>query len=115
MPFGNVNVAYTPCKSVGQLKSVALYMLGKKPEQVRNGTKKTSPELYTALGCNKDNFANSILVTRKLNGKTYSRLKPNTILAHKLSISFHPDDNDKLTYETAFRIAKEFAENFFYS
>lgn len=40
MPFGNVNVAYTPCKSVGQLKSVALYMLGKKPEQVRNGTKK---------------------------------------------------------------------------
>lgn len=90
-------------------------MLGKKPEQVRNGTKKTSPELYTALGCNKDNFANSILVTRKLNGKTYSRLKPNTILAHKLSISFHPDDNDKLTYETAFRIAKEFAENFFYS
>lgn len=115
MPFGNVNVAYTPCKSVGQLKSVALYMLGKKPEHVRNGTKKTSPELYTALGCNKDNFANSILVTRKLNGKTYSRLKPNTILAHKLSISFHPDDNDKLTYETAFRIAKEFAENFFYS
>lgn len=115
MPFGNVNVAYTPCKSIGQLKSAALYMLGKKAEQVRNGTVKTSPELYTALGCNKDNFAKSILVTRKLNGKTYSRLKPNTILAHKLSISFHPDNNDKLTYETAFRIAKEFAEKFFYS
>ena len=49
MPFGNVNVAYTPCKSIGQLKSAALYMLGKKAEQVRNGTVKTSPELYTAL------------------------------------------------------------------
>ena len=115
MPFGNVNVDYNPCKSVGQLKSAALYMLGKKPEQVRNGTVKTAPELYTALGCNKDNFAKSILVTRKLNGKSYSKLKPNTILAHKMSISFHPDDNGKLTYATAFRIAKEFAEKFFYS
>lgn len=30
-----------------------------------------------------------------------------------MSISFHPDDNDKLTYEEAFRMAKEFAEKFF--
>jgi hypothetical protein len=32
-----------------------------------------------------------------------------------MSISFHPDDNDKLSYKTAFEIAKEFAENFFHS
>ena len=113
MPFGNVNVDYKPCKSVGQLKSAALYMLGKKPEQLRDGITKTKSSLYTALGCNRDNFANSILVTRKLNGKPYSRLKPNTILAHKMSISFHPDD--KPDYRTAFDIAKEFAEKFIYS
>lgn len=101
MPFGNVNVDYKPCKSAGQLKAAALYMLGKKPEQVRSGTVKTAHDLYDALGCNRDNFTNSILVTRKLNGKSYSKLKPNTILAHKLSISFHPDDNDKLSYREA--------------
>lgn len=113
MAFGNVNVDYKPCKSVGQLKSAALYMLGKKPEQIRDGTRKTESSLYTALGCNRDNFANSILVTRKLNGKSYGRLKPNTILAHKMSISFHSKDNPD--YQTAFNIAKEFAENFIYS
>lgn len=114
MPFGNVNVDYKPCKSAGQLKAAALYMLGKKPEQVRNGTVKTAHDLYDALGCNRDNFANSILVTRKLNGKSYSKLKPNTILAHKLSISFHPDDNDKLSYREAYEIAREFAKKFMY-
>lgn len=114
MPFGNVNVDYKPCKSAGQLKAAALYMLGKKPEQVRNGTVKTAHDLYDTLGCNRDNFANSILVTRKLNGKSYSKLKPNTILAHKLSISFHPDDNDKLSYREAYEIAKEFAKKFMY-
>lgn len=114
MPFGNVNVNYKPCKSAGQLKAAALYILGKKPEQVRNGTVKTAHDLYDALGCNRDNFANSILVTRKLNGKTYSKLKPNTILAHKLSISFHPEDNDKLTYREAYEIAREFAKKFMY-
>lgn len=113
MAFGNVNVDYKPCKSVGQLKSAALYMLGKKPEQIRDDIRKTEGSLYTALGCNRDNFANSILVTRKLNGKSYSRLKPNTILAHKMSISFHPKDNPD--YKTAFNIAKEFAEHFIYS
>ena len=30
-----------------------------------------------------------------------------------MSISFHPDDNDNLTYDETFRIAKEFAEKFF--
>ena len=87
MPFGNVNVDYQPCKSVGQLKSAANYMLGKNPEQMRDGIVKTESSLYTALGCNRDNFANNILVTRKLNGKSYSKLKPNTILSHKMSIS----------------------------
>lgn len=37
------------------------------------------------------------------------------ILAHKLSISFHPEDNDKLTYEEAYRMAEEFAREFFWS
>ena len=114
MSFGNVNVDYKPCKSAGQLKAAALYMLGKKPEQVRNGTVKTAHDLYDAFGCNRDNFAKSILVTRKLNGKSYSKLKPNTILAHKLSISFHPDDNDKLTYREAYEIARDFAKKFMY-
>lgn len=115
MPFGNVNVDYQPCKSVGQLKSAANYMLGRNLEQLKDGVVKTADNLYMALGCNRDNFANNILVTRKLNGKSYSRLKPNTILAHKMSISFHPDDNNRLSYETAFKIANEFAENFFHS
>lgn len=115
MPFGNVNVDYKPCKSVGQLKSATLYMLGRKPEQLREGVIKTAPDLYTALGCERDNFANNVLVTRKLNGKSYNRLKPNTILAHKMSISFHPDDNDRLNYQTAFEIAKEFAEKYIHS
>lgn len=113
MPFGNVNVDYKPCKSVAQLKSAADYMLGKQRKQIQSGTIKTADSLYTALGCNRDNFANSIMVTRKLNGKSYSRLKANEILAHKMSISFHPDDN--VDYATAFKIAKEFAERFIHS
>ena len=115
MPFGNVNVDYAPCKSVGQLKSAALYMLGMKPEQRREGIVKTRDDLYAALGCNRKNFANDILVTRKLNGKSYSKHKPDTILAHKMSISFHPDDNGKLDYKLAFKIAQEFAEHFIHS
>ncbi|MCL2107988.1 MAG: relaxase/mobilization nuclease domain-containing protein [Oscillospiraceae bacterium] len=115
MAFRNVNVAYTHCKSVGQLKSAEKYMLGKKPDQIRDGVVKTTPELYTALGCSRDNFANNILVTRKLNGKSYSRLKEKDILTHKMSISFHPDDNCKLNYRLAFEIAKEFAEHFIHS
>ncbi len=113
MPFGNVNVDYKPCKSVAQLRSAADYMLGKQRTQIQSGTIKTADNLYTALGCNRNNFANSIMVTRKLNGKSYSHLKANEILAHKMSISFHPDDN--VDYATAFKIAKEFAERFVHS
>jgi CheY-specific phosphatase CheX len=50
MPFGNVNVKYSPCKSVAQLKYAANYMLGKLPEQIREGIIKTIDELYNALG-----------------------------------------------------------------
>jgi len=113
MPFGNVNVDYAPCKSVRALKAAADYMLGRRKEQIESGVKKTSEELYTALGCNRDNFANGILVTRKLNGKSYSKHKENTILAHKMSISFHPDDNVK--YKDAYKIAEDFAEHFIHS
>ena len=90
-------------------------MLGQKPEQIKEGVVKTRSDLYIALGCNRNNFANDILVTRKLNGKSYIKHKPNTILAHKMSISFHPDDNGKLDHKLAFKIAKEFAEHFIYS
>ena len=113
MPFGNVNVDYAPCKSVGALKAAADYMLGQKKEQIESGVKKTSEGLYTALGCNRENFANGILVTRKLNGKSYSKHKANTILAHKMSISFHPLDN--VDHNTAFEIARDFAEHFIHS
>lgn len=113
MPFGNINVDYKPCKLVGALKASADYMLGRQEKQIEDGMKKTAEGLYTALGCNRDNFANSILVTRKLNGKSYTRHKKNTILAHKMSISFHPDDN--VPYKTAFEIAQDFAERFFHS
>jgi hypothetical protein len=54
-------------------------------------------------------------MTRKMHDKKYSRYKQKEILAQKLSISFHPDDNDKLTYEDAYRIAEEFAREFFWS
>ena len=113
MPFGNVNVSYKPCKSVGALKSAAAYMLGRQKQQIKQGIKKTAEGLYTALGCDRDNFANNILVTRKLNGKSYSKHNENTILAHKISISFHPDDNVK--YKDAYKIAEDFAEHFIHS
>ena len=35
----------------------------------------------------------------KMHDKKYSRYKQKDILAHKLSISFHTEDNDKLTYK----------------
>ncbi|MCL2072121.1 MAG: relaxase/mobilization nuclease domain-containing protein [Oscillospiraceae bacterium] len=112
MPFGNVKVNYAPCKSVGSLKNSVDYMLGKQKSQIKSGVVKTAPDLYSALGCNRDNFANSILVTRKLNNKSYSRLKKEEVLAHKLSISFHPDDNSKVNHRLAFQIAQQFAEEF---
>ena len=93
--YGNVNVKYAPCKSVAQLHSAADYILGKKKEQLSSSVIKTKSELYNAFGCNRDNFANSVLMTRKMHQKKYSRFFPRDILAQKLSISFHPEDNDK--------------------
>ena len=120
--YGNVNVNYSYCKSVAQLKSAADYILGTKKEQIKEGIQKTRADLYGALGCNRDNFANSLLITwherampRKMHDKKYSRYKQKDILAQKMSISFHPDDNDKLTYEEADKIARKFAHQFFWS
>ena len=112
--YGNVNVKYAPCKSVAQLHSAADYILGKKKEQLSSGVIKTKSELYNAFGCNRDNFANSVLMTRKMHQKKYSRFFPRDLLAQKLSISFHPEDNDKLTYEDAYKIAEDFAHKFFW-
>ena len=113
--YGNVKVNYGYCKSVAQLKSADDYILGRRKEQIADGVVKTQNHLYNALGCNRDNFSNSILMTRKMHDKKYSRYKQKEILAQKLSISFHPDDNDKLTYEEAYKIAEEFAREFFWS
>ena len=63
--YGNVNVKYAPCKSVAQLHSAADYILGKKKEQLSSSVIKTKSELYNAFGCNRDNFANSVLMTGK--------------------------------------------------
>ena len=112
--YGNVNVKYAPCKSVAQLHSAADYILGQKKEQLSAGIIKTEPELYNAFGCNRDNFANSLLMTRKMHQKKYSRFLPKDILAQKLSISFHPEDNDKLTYADAYSMAEDFAHEFFW-
>ncbi|WP_337663313.1 relaxase/mobilization nuclease domain-containing protein [[Ruminococcus] lactaris] len=112
--YGNVNVKYAPCKSVAQLHSAADYILGKKKEQLSSGVIKTKSELYNAFGCNRDNFANSVLMTRKMHQKKYSRFFPRDILAQKLSISFHPEDNDKLTYAEAYKMAEDFAREFFW-
>ena len=113
--YGNVNVKYNPCKSIAQLKSAADYILGKRKEQITDGIEKTRPELYNAFGCNRDNFTNSLIITRKMHQKKYSRYKPKEILAQKISISFHLDDNDKLNYEEAYRMAEQFAQEFFWS
>lgn len=112
--YGNVNVKYAPCKSTAQLHSAADYILGQKKEQLSSGIIKTEPELYNAFGCNRDNFANSLLMTRKMHQKKYSRFFPRDILAQKLSISFHPDDNGKLTYADAYKMAEDFAHEFFW-
>lgn len=108
--FGNVNVDYKPCKSKVQLERAANYILGKLPEQISEGVIKTVPNLYWGMNCDRDNFARDVLMTRELFGKRKSK---NANLAYKMSISFHPDDNDKFTYDEVFRIAKEFAEKYF--
>lgn len=108
--FGNVNVDYQPCKTAVQLQKAADYMLGRLPEQIRDGVVKTAPNLYWGMGCDRDNYARDVLMTRNLFGK-----RPNgkNNLAFKMSISFSPYDNDKLTYDEVFRIAKEFADKYF--
>jgi len=108
--FGNVNVDYQPCKTAVQLQKAADYMLGRLPEQIRDGVVKTAPNLYWGINCDRDNYARDVLMTRNLFGK-----RPNgkNNLAFKMSISFSPDDNDKLTYDEVFRIAKEFADKYF--
>ncbi len=113
--YGNVNVKYNPCKSIAQLKSATDYILGKRKEQIAEGVVKTRTELYSALGCNSDNFAKSLIITRKMHQKKYSRYKPKEILAQKISISFHPDDKEKMTYDDAYKMAEQFAQEFFWS
>ncbi len=81
--YGNVNVKYAPCKSVAQLHSAAAYILGKKKEQLSSSVIKTKSELYNAFGCNRDNFANSVLMTRKMHQKKYSRFFPSGTFWHR--------------------------------
>ena len=108
--FGNVNVDYKPCKSSFQVKQAADYMLGRLPEQVRDGVIKTAPNLYWSFNADRDNFARDVVMTRKLFGKKDSR---NANLAYKMSISFSPEDSERLSYEEALKIAAEFAQQFF--
>ena len=79
--YGNVKVNYGYCKSVAQLKSADDYILGRRKEQIADGVVKTQNHLYNALGCNRDNFSNSIFMTRKMHDKKYSRYKQKEILA----------------------------------
>lgn len=108
--YGNVNVDYKPCKSQIQLDRASRYMLGELPEQQQAGVIKTAPHLCWDMNCDRNIYSCDILTTRKLFGK---RDNKRTNLAFKMSLSFSPDDNDKLTYEEVFNIAKEFAEKFF--
>lgn len=108
--YGNVNVDYTPCKSQIQLDRASLYMMGELLEQRQAGVIKTAPHLCWDMNCDRDIYSCDILTTRALFGK---RDNKRTNLAFKMSLSFSPDDNDKLTYEEVFNIAKEFAEKFF--
>ena len=111
--FGNVNVDYKPCKTVSQLRRACNYILGRNYDQIRKGVIKTRPDLYYAFDSNRDKFADAALLTRRLWGKPCTDKRSN--LAFKMSISFSPDDNDRLTYNQAFNIAKGFAEKHFYS
>ena len=112
--FGNVNVDYKPCKyckTVTQLRRACNYILGRNSEQVNSGVIKTRSDLYYAFDDDRDNFAEAVLLTRRLWNKPCNDKRSN--LAYKMSISFHSDE--KLTYGEAFQIAKEFAEKFFHS
>lgn len=54
--YGNVNVNYSYCKSVAQLKSAVDYILGIKKEQIKEGIQKTRPDLYGAFGCKENGY-----------------------------------------------------------
>lgn len=108
--FGNVKVNYNPCKSKVAVERTAHYILGKLPQQIKDGVIKTAPNLYWGINCDRDNFPRDVMMTRKLFGK---RNSGNANLSYQISISFSPDDRDKLTNEEVFRIAKDFAEKFF--
>ena len=108
--FGNVKVNYTPCKSKVAVERTAHYILGKLPQQIKDGVIKTAPNLYWDINCDRDNFPRDVMMTRKLFGK---RNSGNANLSYQISISFSPEDRDKLTNEEVFRIAKDFAEKFF--
>ncbi len=108
--FGNVKVNYNPCKSKVAVERTANYILGKLPQQIKDGVIKTAPNLYWGINCDRDNFPRDILMTRKLFDK---RNSGNANLSYQISISFSPDDRDKFTNEEVFRIAKDFAEKFF--
>ena len=108
--FGNVKVNYNPCKSKVAVERTAHYILGKLPQQIKDGVIKTAPNLYWGINCGRDNFPRDVMMTRKLFGK---RNSGNANLSYQISISFSPDDRDKLTNEEIFRIAKDFAEKFF--
>lgn len=108
--FGNVKVNYNPCKSKVAVERTAHYILGKLPQQIKDGVIKTAPNLYWGMKCDRDNFPRDVMMTRKLFGK---RNSGNANLSYQISISFSPEDRDKLTNEEVFRIAKDFAEKFF--
>lgn len=108
--FGNVKVNYTSCKSKVAVERTAHYILGKLPQQIKDGVIKTAPNLYWDINCDRDNFPRDVMMTRKLFGK---RNSGNANLSYQISISFSPEDRDKLTNEEVFRIAKDFAEKFF--
>lgn len=112
--FGNVNVDYKPCYNMKSVKDTAEYILGIRYDQIKKGVEKTSENLCTAFDCDIRKFPEEIALTRQLNGKE-NVSKKKQIFAFKISVSWHPDDNDKLSYEECFKMAEEFAEKFFHS
>ncbi|MBQ2615916.1 MAG: hypothetical protein IJF90_03565, partial [Synergistaceae bacterium] len=70
--FGNVKVNYNPCKSKVAVERTAHYILGKLPQQIKDGVIKTAPNLYWGMNCDRDNFPRDVMMTRKLFGKRNS-------------------------------------------
>ena len=59
------------------------------------------------------NYLLDVYDGKRVDGVTLKDIRE--LLAQKLSISFHPEDNDRLTYEQAYKIAEDFAREFFCS